>query len=124
MESVVEGAAGGEERQFEYFAEFFFQLPGSQEASVRGVEIADHALLGGGEVLPVAHQQPPQPFQRLRGVDGLCLAEPVPFVAADLVERVGGPADDVERIDTYDRFRCTGGDDGAYSFGTVSGDET
>ena len=88
MEPVVEGSSGGEEWQREYFAEFFFQLPGSQETPVRPVAVTDHAFLAGGEVLPVADQQPPQastPSRRAR--PGSC--GDVPLGTADLVERVG-----------------------------------
>src|SRR5680860_1464064 len=56
---------------------------------------------------------------------GLVLGEfagVVPRLAADLVERVGCPFDDVERICDADRVRAPGGHDGVDEVGSIGAD--
>src|SRR5262249_38256140 len=62
-------------------------------------------------------------LERLGLFGGPALAAPggVPYIAADLVERVGGPGDHVERVRTADRVAAAGVDHVGDPVGAVGG---
>ena len=85
----------------------------------------EFGLLPGGQVLGVLPQREPGVLQRL-GVSGRAVALPrraarpqrpgvtargVPGLSPDLVQCVGGPLHDVERVGAADRLRASLGDD-------------
>lgn len=58
--------------------------------------------LGVGQTLGTLEQHPPGAFELL-GLVGVHRAQLVPDLSADLIERVAGEGDDVERVDAHGR---------------------
>ena len=100
------------------------QLLGEEVGAVQlVVELLDAReleLLAFGQVLGVFPEREPRALE-LAGELGLALtAGVVPDLAADLVQRVGGGLDDMERVQADDRVRAPLGDRPGDSLGVVT----
>jgi hypothetical protein len=108
-----EGFFGLIGRELEDQSETFLEQIGTVQPGVGLGDPGQLGLLRGGQVLGVLPQRDPGVLERLRLTTGPPGPAPgegatglVPRLAADLVERVGGPADDMGGIGTAD-FPCS-----------------
>src|SRR3954452_10999649 len=110
--------------------EAFLEQVGTVQHRVGLGDPGELGLLPGGEVLGVLPQRKAGVLERLRGAGGVLTdastrpsdpvraaawsaAGGVPGLAADVVEGLGGPLDDVEGVGAADRVRTPVGDHGA-----------
>jgi hypothetical protein len=107
-----EGFFGLIGRELEDQSETFLEQIGTVQPGVGLGDPGQLGLLRGGQALGVLPQREPGVLERLRLTTGPPGPAPgegatglVPRLAADLVERVGGPADDMGGIGTAD-FSC------------------
>jgi hypothetical protein len=94
------GEAGSEDR-----ADHFLHRPGACGLPAAGADLGEGRGLLVGEILRVLQQRPAAVLERLRGVLLAGLAQLVPVLAADLVQRLGRQGDDVVVVDHDRRLR-------------------
>ena len=114
----------------EHVAQAFFEEVAAVETRVGLGDPVELVALAVGEVLGVLPQRVAGVLERSRVTGRVAtaaaFADPwavaarvVPGLAADLVERLGGPLDDVERVGALHRVRAAFGDDLRDPFGLI-----